>query len=200
MRNVYVIIRELYVTKWQGVSFMSQKHEYKMKIVMLGDGAVGKTALTVRFSTGMFKEDYSTTIGTDFSVKKLEIPELNAIATLVIYDLAGQPRFAAVRPSFYVGAKGGLLVFDVTRRSSFLNLENWVNEAYNSIGHPIPMLVVANKIDLPDRVVPTHEGIAFAKSHGFLYVESSAKTGENVETAYREIVKDIILKSKNNSL
>ncbi len=177
---------------------MSQSHEYKIKIVMLGDGAVGKTALTVRFSTGMFNEDYSTTIGTDFSVKKLEIPELNAKVTLVIYDLAGQPRFASVRPSFYMGAKGGLLVYDVTRRSSFMNLENWVNEAFKSIGHPVPMLVVANKIDLPDRVVTTQEGIAFAKSHGFLYVESSAKTGENVETAYREIVKEIILKSKEN--
>jgi small GTP-binding protein len=159
--------------------------EYRFKIVMLGDGAVGKTAMTVRFTENFFESDYKRTIGTDFSIKRMTLDEPDADVTLQIWDLAGQPRFEAVRQGFYRGARGGLLLYDVTRRRTFMNIENWMNEAYRSLDREIPLVVVANKVDLVEsRVVTTEEGKAFADERGFIYVESSALTGENVEEAY----------------
>ncbi|MHA1652653.1 MAG: Rab family GTPase [Candidatus Thorarchaeota archaeon] len=167
--------------------------EYRFKVVMLGDGAVGKTALTVRFTQDHFEADYKRTIGSDFAIKRVELPSRNANVTLQVWDLAGQQRFEVVRQSFYRGARGGLLVFDVTRRRTFLNLDRWRAEAFESIGREIPVIVVANKVDLVDsRVVSTEEGEAYAKKIGSLYVESSALTGQNVEEAFKVLCEVMI--------
>jgi small GTP-binding protein len=171
--------------------------EYRFKIVMLGDGAVGKTALTLRFTEDHFDADYKRTIGSDFAVKRLPVEQHDSNVTLQVWDLAGQPRFEIVRQSFYRGARGGLLVFDVTRRRTFLNLDRWKNEAFDSIGNSVPLVIVANKVDLDDsRVVTTEEGRVYAKEHGYLYVESSALTGENVEDAFVALCTSMIDSSK----
>jgi small GTP-binding protein len=162
--------------------------EYRFKIVMLGDGAVGKTALTVRFTQQHFQSDYKRTIGSDFAIKKVEMPEKDATVTMQVWDLAGQPRFEVVRQGFYRGARGGLLVYDVTRRRTFLNIKNWKNECFKNLGREIPLIVVANKVDLEDsRVVTTEEGKEWAEKHDHIYVESSALTGKNVEDAYTNL-------------
>ncbi|MHA2207219.1 MAG: Rab family GTPase [Candidatus Thorarchaeota archaeon] len=124
--------------------------DYRFKIVMLGDGAVGKTALTTRFTQEQFDADYKRTIGSDFAIKRLEVPEKDSSVTLQVWDLAGQPRFEIVRQGFYRGARGGLLVYDVTRRRTFLNAENWKEEAFKNLQREIPLVVVANKVDLVD--------------------------------------------------
>ncbi|TXT57552.1 MAG: hypothetical protein BAJATHORv1_10254 [Candidatus Thorarchaeota archaeon] len=171
--------------------------EYRFKIVMLGDGAVGKTALTTRFTQDHFETDYKRTIGSDFAVKRLEVEERNANVTLQVWDLAGQKRFEIVRQSFYRGARGGLLVYDVTRRRTFMNLETWKKEAYENVGKEIPLVIVANKVDLEDsRVVTTEEGKTYAEGQGFLYAESSALTGKNVEEAYKKLCMAMIDTSK----
>jgi small GTP-binding protein len=167
--------------------------EYRFKIVMLGDGAVGKTALTLRFTQNHFESDYKRTIGSDFAIKRLQLPERDSNVTLQVWDLGGQPRFEVVRQGFYRGARGGLLVFDVTRRRTFLNLEQWKEEAFKNTGQPIPLVVVANKVDLADsRVVPTEEGKEYADKNKFLYVESSALSGQNVEQAYETLCRMMI--------
>ncbi len=159
--------------------------EYRFKVVMLGDGAVGKTALTLRFTQDFFEADYKRTIGSDFAIKRVSLLDRDANVVLQVWDLAGQPRFEVVRQGFYRGARGGLLVFDVTRRRTFLNLDRWKEEGFSNIGREVPMVVVANKVDLTDsRVVATDEGKEYAEANGFLYVESSALTGENVEEAF----------------
>ena len=94
--------------------------------------------------------------------------------------MAGQARFQAVRKMYYSGAAGVILVFDVTRRRSFAELVKWVEEADESIGHRVPIIVVGNKTDLPDRAVSADEARDWAEGNGFLYMESSAKTGEGV--------------------
>ncbi|MBN2228722.1 MAG: GTP-binding protein [Candidatus Thorarchaeota archaeon] len=171
--------------------------EYRFKIVMLGDGAVGKTAMTTRFTQDYFDADYKRTIGADFAVKRLEIPDIDALVTLQCWDLAGQPRFEFVRQGFYRGARGGLLLYDVTRRRTFLNIDNWKDETFTNVGKEIPLVVVANKVDLEEsRAVSTKEGKAYAKEHEFLYVESSALTGENVEEAYVKLCKRMIKEAK----
>jgi len=172
--------------------------EFRFKIVMLGDGAVGKTAMTTRFTQDFFDADYKRTIGADFAVKRLDIPEIDAKVTLQCWDLAGQPRFEFVRQGFYRGARGGLLLYDVTRRRTFLNIDTWKEETFKNVGKPIPLVVVANKVDLTDsRAVTTEEGKEYAKEYDFLYVESSALTGENVEEAYVQLCKRMIEDSKS---
>ncbi len=173
--------------------------EYRFKIVMLGDGAVGKTALTLRFTQNHFDSDYKRTIGSDFGVKRMEVPQRDANCTIQVWDLAGQPRFEIVRQSFYRGSRGGLLVFDVTRRRTFLSLEQWKEEAFKNTGRPIPLVVVANKVDLAEsRVVTTEEGKEYADKNKFLYVESSALSGENVECAYVTLCMMMIDSSKTS--
>jgi len=176
--------------------------EYRYKIVMLGDGAVGKTAMTTRFTQDHFESDYKRTIGSDFAIKRLTVEDdgIDSQVTLQVWDLAGQPRFESVRQGFYRGARGGLLLYDVTRRRTFLNVENWKEEAYSNLPSEIPLVLVANKVDLEDsRVVTTEEGKKYAKKHGFIYVESSALTGENVEEAYDTLCKKMIESSKGNN-
>jgi small GTP-binding protein len=174
--------------------------EYRFKVVMLGDGAVGKTAITTRFTQEFFDSDYKRTIGSDFAIKKLDVPEVDATVTLQVWDLAGQPRFEVVRQGFYRGARGGLLVYDVTRRRTFLNIQFWKEECFKNLDREIPLIVVANKVDLEEsRIVTTEEGEAWAKERGHLYVESSALTGENVEESYAVLCKTMIEDSRARS-
>ena len=172
--------------------------EFRFKVVMLGDGAVGKTAMTTRFTQDSFDSDYKRTIGADFAVKRMDIKDIDAHVTLQCWDLAGQPRFEFVRQGFYRGARGGLLLYDVTRRRTFLNMDRWKEETFTNAGRDIPLIVVANKIDLVEsRAVTKEDGEAYAKQNGFIYVESSALTGENVEDAYVELCKKMIEESKS---
>lgn len=181
-----------------GASMSAMPAEYRYKIVMLGDGAVGKTAMTTRFTQSIFDSDYKRTIGSDFAIKRLNLEDLDAQVTLQIWDLAGQPRFESVRQGFYRGARGGLLLYDVTRRRTFLNVDNWKDEAFKNLENEIPLVLVANKVDLTDsRVVTSKEGMEYAEKNGFIYVESSALTGENVEESYSNLCEKMIRNSKN---
>ena len=154
---------------------------------------------TLRFRKDFFNADYKRTIGADFAVKRLEIPDIDAKVTLQCWDLAGQPRFEFVRQGFYRGARGGLLLYDVTRRRTFLNIDNWKDETFKNVGHEIPLVVVANKVDLAEsRAVMTKEGEDYAKENNFLYVESSALTGENVEDAYLQLCRQMIEDAKSS--
>ena len=176
--------------------------EYRYKIVMLGDGAVGKTAMTTRFTQNFFDTDYKRTIGSDFAIKRLTLEEddIETQVTLQVWDLAGQPRFESVRQGFYRGSRGGLLLYDVTRRRTFLNVDNWKEEAFGNLQNEIPLVLVANKVDLKEsRVVTTEEGKKYAKKNGFIYVESSALTGENVEEAYSTLCKRMIEDAKSSN-
>jgi small GTP-binding protein len=162
----------------------SDGYSYLFKTMIVGEGAVGKTALVNRFTTGQFEKDYKTTIGSQFAVKLTYIspPESEYAVGIKIqaWDVAGQARFKAVRKMYYSGAAGVILVFDVTRRRSFTELTKWVEEADESVGGRVPIVCVGNKIDLPDRAVPNDEAKQWAESQGFIYMESSAKTGEGV--------------------
>ncbi|MHA2424061.1 MAG: GTP-binding protein [Candidatus Thorarchaeota archaeon] len=159
-------------------------YSYLFKVMIIGEGAVGKTALVNRYTTGQFETDYKTTIGSQFAVKLAHIspPETAYSVGIKVqaWDVAGQARFKAVRKMYYSGAAGVILVFDVTRRRSFQELVKWVEEADDSIGMRVPLLCVGNKIDLPDRAVPSDEAKKWAEDQGFFYMESSAKTGEGV--------------------
>ncbi|MBY8997917.1 MAG: GTP-binding protein [Candidatus Thorarchaeota archaeon] len=185
---------------FMGARVSDMSAEYRYKIVMLGDGAVGKTAMTTRFTQNHFDSDYKRTIGSDFAIKRLHIEDIDTQVTLQVWDLAGQPRFESVRQGFYRGSRGGLLLYDVTRRRTFLNVDTWKEEAFSNLQNEIPLVLVANKVDLKEsRVVTTEEGEKYAKKNGFIYVESSALTGENVEEAYSTLCKRMIEDAKEST-
>ncbi len=174
---------------------MSSSYDYLFKVVVLGEGAVGKTAIVTRFSHGFFRTDYKTTIGSQFAVKNIDIAKDggdDVVVKLQIWDVAGQSRFQILRPMYYRGSNGGLLVFDVSRRRTFMLLEEWLDELQKAIQKEIPLVLVANKTDLPDRVVEPSEGREFADSHGMPYVESSAKTGEGIIDIFEHLGKILV--------
>ena len=168
---------------------------FLMKIVLAGDGAVGKTALRERYLGKGFSSNYMMTIGADFALKEAIIREKSI--KFQIWDLAGQPRFGTVRSVYYYGCLGALLVFDVTRPDTFTNLESWIEEIFKHNGkNEIPVVLLGNKADLRDQF-PNHVTDSQAEEYaaklsertqraGFpvRYMSTSAKTGLNVSAAF----------------
>ncbi|XP_041883719.1 ras-related protein Rab-18-B-like [Corvus kubaryi] len=160
-----------------------------LKLLLVGDSAVGKSSLLRRFTDGAFEPRLKPTVGVDFKVKKMVV-EGRAVQ-LAVWDTAGQERFRTLTPSYYRGAQGVVLVYDVTRKDTFTGLQGWLNELemYNS--NTVKMLV-GNKTDKPDREVERKEGLQFARKHSLLFIETSAKTQEGVQHAFEELVIKIL--------
>ncbi len=161
-------------------------YDYLFKVIVVGDGAVGKTALTIRFSEGRFQDHYKMTIGVDFAIKMVEIGGRRV--KLQIWDTGGQERFSYIRPLYYKGAMAVVYVFDITNRSSFEHLPKWHKEVSDYCGG-IPALLVANKCDLPDRAVTNPEADQMASQLGGPFYEASAKTGDNVDDLFTTLGK-----------
>lgn len=168
------------------------------KVVLIGDGAVGKTSLRRNYLGKSFRENYLMTIGADFSVK--QVPYEDYIVNLQIWDLAGQPRFSEVRGAYYQNCYGAIVVFDVTRPNTFTNIDFWINELikYND-QKLVPMVIVGNKSDLrgttPVEIqVDRDSAIAYASTlseWGSLkidYIETSALSGQNVSSAFERLI------------
>ena len=163
---------------------MADEYDYLFKCIVVGDGGVGKTALTIRFSKGFFTEDYKMTIGVDFHVKTISIDteeEGPIKVKLQIWDTGGQERFSSIRPMYYRGSLGGLLIFDLTSYESFEHLPQWIEEVRANIKTEIPLLLVGNKSDLiNERSLSNEEINSFTQKFNLYYMETSAKTGEGV--------------------
>ncbi|XP_075262286.1 ras-related protein Rab-18-B-like [Convolutriloba macropyga] len=162
-----------------------------LKLLIIGDSGVGKSSLLLRFTDDNFDPDHAATIGVDFKVTNLTV---NGNSTkLAIWDTAGQERFRTLTPSYYRGAQGCILVYDVSSRSSFDQLGTWLRELdmYSTHSNVVKMLV-GNKTDKPDREVSREEGLDYAKKHSMLFIEASAKTREGVQYAFEELVDKII--------
>ncbi len=172
------------------MSVQPAKATYIFKVPVVGDGAVGKTSLIVRFTEGTFSETYKMTIGTSFAVKEIRFGSM--AVKLQIWDLAGQPHFGGVRPLFYRGSTGIIYVFSVINRDSFTNITKWMEEVGKITGK-LPGVLLGNKADLVDqRVVSVEEGQALADQLGIIYVETSAKEGQNVEDSFKLLSETII--------
>ena len=182
---------------------MPREYDYIAKAVLIGDGATGKTSITEKFCHGFFSDSYLMTVGANFYIETIQIKD--ARVKVQIWDLAGQKHFSFVRSQFYQGAMICIAVFDVTRYSTLISLESWFKEMYKKLDDsPIATILVANKIDLEkERLIDYPEVERFIEhlydrfprynDSGILYVEASAKTGENVEKAFR-MVTELFLK------
>ena len=167
-----------------------------LKVVMLGDGAVGKTSLRARFIHKKFTNNYKATIGADFITKELVVEEEygSRKVTIQIWDTAGQERFQSLGVAFYRGADACILVFDVTVYKTFENLNNWRREFLIQADpydpDHFPFVLLGNKVDVPDRAVSTVVAERWAKANNNMpYFETSAKDGTNVEEAFRTLAK-----------
>ncbi|MFW9994761.1 MAG: Rab family GTPase [Candidatus Odinarchaeota archaeon] len=174
-----------------------------LKIALIGDGAVGKTALRERFIGRPFKTNYMMTIGADFATFKTNV--YGREIKYQIWDLAGQPRFQSVRTLYYRGTMGAIMVYDVTRVETFQNTPMWIEECFKNSGKgAIPLILLANKVDLREDIYgslqPEHgralaeEMAKITESKGFdcPYFETSAKTGQNVDVAFKTLGKMIL--------
>jgi len=179
------------VDKMQKVTI--QSGEYAYKLILGGDGAVGKTSMVHRYVEDIFETDYKATIGTSIMKKECEFDGLNSKVRFVIWDLAGQSQFKRVRHSYGTNAEAGILVFDVTRRDTFENIKLWHKEILE-VSPGINFILVGNKIDLENRKVTKAEGEQMAKQLNTAYIETSAKTGENIEDAFRMLALQIVKK------
>ncbi|CAH0516126.1 unnamed protein product [Peronospora belbahrii] len=176
------------------------KKKHKLKLLLLGDSGVGKTSLMRVFSGDEFSESMLATAGVDFKLRHISVAD-EAI-TLQIWDTAGQERFHRITSTYYKGANGIVLVYDVSDRRSFDNVGYWMNNIrqYSSPTQMPAMLLVGNKIDLPNRVVTLEEGQAAASQYGCRYIETSAKTSENTNGALETIARDAFMISVNPTL
>jgi len=156
-----------------------------VKVVVAGDGGVGKTSLIRRYCTGMFRESRVMTIGVDFQTQAVAVD--GQTIKLSIWDIAGQERFGAFRGSFYRGAQSVALVYDVTDLLSFDNLANWQREIARVVSRA-KFCVIGNKIDL-HRAIPPERAEGWAAELGFPYVETSAKSGDGVDEFFTTLAR-----------
>ncbi len=164
--------------------------DYLFKIIVVGDGAVGKTTLTQKLITGKFQSKYKMTLGVDLSIKFLKIKQ--GVCKLQIWDTGGQERFQYVSPIYYRGALGTLCCYDITKRASFENVPKWIRNVENYCGN-IPIVLVATKKDLENfRVVKEEEGRNFAMERDLYFFETSSKSGSNLKKPFLALTKLII--------
>jgi len=171
--------------------------EYRFKIILIGPGAVGKTSILMRFVHDTFSKSYKMTIGVDFLNKEIDINDTNV--KLTIWDVAGQKRFKFMRKNFYSGAAGALLVFDLTRETTFQEVKSrWYPEMTQFLEKDVPFILIGNKADLIKEigsVTDSESAKKFAESKGRIYIETSAKTGQKVEDAFTELTRRIVSES-----
>ncbi|TFK46692.1 ras-domain-containing protein [Heliocybe sulcata] len=174
---------------------------YVLKFIITGDAAVGKSSLLVRLTDQRFLANPDPTLGVEFGSKLVTIPEENKIVKLQCWDTAGTESFRSITRSYYRGAAGCLLVYDVTNRTTFENCRTWLADVREHADPHLTCILVGNKVDLCSsedgsrrREVPTEEAERFAQEEDLLFVEASAKSGENVQDAFERATRDILTK------
>lgn len=169
--------------------------DYLFKLLLIGDSGVGKSCLLLRFADDTYTESYISTIGVDFKIRTIELD--GKTIKLQIWDTAGQERFRTITSSYYRGAHGIIVVYDVTDNESFNNVKQWLHEIDRYACENVNKLLVGNKSDLTaKRVVSTEQGKEFAENLGIEFLETSAKTSTNVEQAFLTMASQIKARMK----
>jgi len=164
-------------------------YKYLFKYIIVGDTAVGKSCLLLQFTDKRFQPVHDLTIGVEFGSRTVQIN--NNPVKLQIWDTAGQEKFRSITRSYYRGAAGALLVFDLTRRETFEHLASWLEDCRKYSSSDITIILIGNKCDLDQRTVSNQEANDFATKHGLVYLEASAKTAQNVDQAFINSAKTI---------
>ena len=179
------------------VSSGDVREDYKLKVVIVGDSGVGKSNLIKRFTVNEFLPNSQATVGVEFLSKSYKIND--KIFKIEMWDTAGQERYKSITSAYYKGAKGALLVYDVTSAQSFENIDKWYNEIKEKTNKDIKLILIGNKIDLKEsKVVDTDNALVKAKTWGIPLMETSAKSAQNVKEAFHDLLKEMYLEMNKN--
>ena len=188
-------MEEIYIKNPQQVSAINE--DYLFKIIVLGDCAVGKSNILSKYSKNVFNKSSKSTIGVELITKFFRYE--NKIIKVNIWDTAGQERFTSMITTYYKGAKGALLVYDITRKITFDNIDNWLKELISINSNKISICLIGNKNDLSLlRQVSKKDAQIKANKYGIKFYETSALDSSNIKFAFEELIKDIYIKTKNN--
>ena len=174
---------------------MEDDYDMIVKMVLIGDSSVGKTNIMSKFLKNEFREDSRATVGVEFGSKIFSVDKYKV--KVQIWDTAGQERYRAVTNAYYKGAKGAFIVYDITRKETFDNVERWYYDLKNSSDKNPTIMLIGNKSDLESqRQVSKENGEEKAKSFELAFMEMSALSGENLEKGFNLLVTEIFNKSK----
>ena len=161
------------------------------KVLLLGDTTVGKTCFLMKYTDKTFQDIHMATIGLDYRLKTMKLKSGKDIK-LQIWDTAGQDRFRAITKNYYKGSHGIILIYDVTNLQTFENVKNWVNQIREEAANNVVIYIAANKIDMEaERKVSKQEGESLAQELGFPFMETSAKSGININETFEDLVERI---------
>ena len=171
---------------------MTEGSEFAFKILLLGDSSVGKTCFLKRYTDNTFQDAYLSTIGFDFKYKFVTLEEGKTVK-VQLWDTAGEERFRTIAKSYYKGAHGIVLIYDVTNRKTYDNIRKWMNQIKDDSSSNISIILVANKIDCENefRQVTKEEGEVLAKNNNLPIFEASAKDNINVEESFKYLIEEI---------
>ena len=172
---------------------MEETSEMIFKLIIIGDSTTGKTNILSRYLNNKFDKISKSTIGVELGNKTFNIK--NNIVNCQIWDTAGQERYRSMTKAYYKGAVGALLVYDITKKCTFENVENWLKDLKSSADEKISVLLIGNKNDLEEeREVKTEDGEMKAKEFGIAFLETSALNGTNIEKAFKTLVEEVYSK------
>ncbi len=165
--------------------------EYVYKVLLLGDTTVGKTCFLMKYTDKTFQDIHMATIGLDYRLKSMKLKSGKNIK-LQIWDTAGQDRFRAITKNYYKGSHGIILIYDVTNVQTFENVKQWVSQIREEASANVIIYIAGNKIDMEEeRKVNKEEGEKLAEELGFPFVETSAKSGININETFEDLVERI---------
>ena len=171
-------------------------YDDKCQLLIIGNSIVGKTSILTKYTSKSYTESYVATVGLDFFTKDETID--SKTIRIKIWDTAGQERYKAITKCFFQRAQGIIIVFDVTNKRSFDDLKMWIDSIKSQSKltedlENMPIILIGNKIDLPKRVIDKETALNFAKEQNLEYYETSAKTGEGIDNAIKELVKKVMV-------
>ena len=191
-------IEEISVEEISSPSQENLKEDFKLKIVLLGDSGVGKTNLISRYISNTFDENTKSTIGVEFFCKTFKVNK-DKIIKIELWDTAGQERYKAITSVYYKGAKGAFIVYDITSKKSFDNIDKWINEIKEKNTNEVKLIIIGNKIDLNDeREISFEEAKNKFKDKDIPLIETSALNDTNVNEAFISMVRILYLEYKKD--
>jgi Ras-related protein Rab-8A len=164
--------------------------EPSFKIIFIGDPGVGKTSILLRYATSAFETDYLATIGVNIVAKELSIE--GRVVTLVVWDIGSQEQYSKLRKKYYANAHVVVIVYDITKNKTLENVKVWLDDIKGNVRSIVPIVLVGNKIDLPNRAVTKDEGQKLARELRATFIETSAKTGENIRNLFDKVAKSCL--------